>query len=228
MISILPWWYREELKKEDLNYCLVFKNIIPNVFRCHFTCLIFHLGIRNNRECQAVGFLLERTLKAEKKRQNLMAWIYWRISSSSPWVGKRRPRIRVTGLICSMCFLINNQFENKEEKKNSAALFLLVSDQEENPNVWSKIKSGLSCLVGAHLFIRRSGDVSCWICYCRSESNISCLVFLGLCHFLLWLIQDNGFLFFWITWWQMIKPFGRKYTWKYVISSCHTQILILL
>lgn len=52
--------------KEDLNYCLVFKNIIPNVFRCHFTCLIVHLGIRNNIEWQAVGFLLERTLKAEK------------------------------------------------------------------------------------------------------------------------------------------------------------------
>lgn len=30
-----------------------------------------------------------------------------------------------------MCFLISNQFENKEEKNHNAALLLLVSHQEE-------------------------------------------------------------------------------------------------
>lgn len=44
-------------------------------------------------------------------------------------------------MLISVCFLISNQFENKEGKKNDAALLLLVSHQEESPNLWSEIKT---------------------------------------------------------------------------------------
>lgn len=74
LLHISLWQYREELKQENLSYChLVFKNIVPSVFRCNSSVLFFLLKLRNDTECQVVYFLLEKTLKAQKKGKNLMA-----------------------------------------------------------------------------------------------------------------------------------------------------------
>jgi hypothetical protein len=65
------------------------------------------------------------------------------MSYSSIWIGKRRWKIQIALLIYPMCFLINNQFVNKQEKKAKKPLLLLflLCHQDESPAMESEVKS---------------------------------------------------------------------------------------
>lgn len=89
-----------------------------------------YVKIRNNVDCRAVCSLLETTLDGKEGWESADSEYSKTSVLSQRWNCKEESDIQFVLLFCYVCFLVNNQFLNKEEK-----MLLLLSDRSEVPAV---------------------------------------------------------------------------------------------
>lgn len=148
------------------------------------------------------------------KVKNLMVRIHWKeCRYSGTWVGKRRLKIWVT-LLISVCFLINNQFENKEEKNHNAALLLLVSHQEETLMYGLKSKLIFMSCRSSFFFLMEAMMSLLLALLLVDERGTLLPHILGIVQFPIMTDMDNWFLFSRLHDGKRSNPLAENTNWK--------------